>query len=160
MSARIAAISSSAILKTTINQKWNAIPSGSTIANSGSPSASVVKAASYSTMMLSKNAPIQTANAVPAVAKTFARHQTIHPSLKRQIDTLRGVPGVDRVILGPSRGCRHNRPVGTLKIQTTVPTGIRMLGYSDRGVSEFYVITSNSDGTRCEIVKRFELDET
>jgi len=99
-------------------------------------------------------------NTEAVMAKQFARHQTIHPSLKRQIDILREIPGVDRVILGPSRGCRHNRPVGTLKIQTSVPTGIRLVGFSDRGVSEFVVITSETDKTRSNIIERFDLDES
>ncbi len=87
------------------------------------------------------------------MAKKFARHQTIHSSLKKQVDHLRDLPGVSRIIIGPSRGIRHNRPVGSIKVQSNVPTGIRVLGYSDRGVSEFYVITSDVPGVRCRIVE-------
>jgi hypothetical protein len=94
---------------------------------------------------------------VRILSKTFARHQTVHTSLKRRIDALRGLRGVSRVILGPSRGIRHNRPVGSLKLQSDCKTGIRMLGYSDRGVSEFYVITSDIDGVRCEIARKFDI---
>ena len=93
------------------------------------------------------------------MGKLFARHQTIHPTLKRKIDIIRGLPYIDRIILGPSRGCRHNRPVGSIKIQTSITTGIRMLGYSDRGISEFVVITSNIDEAKQNIIERFELNE-
>ena len=109
-------------------------------------------------MTNSNNVHIRIVNVV-LMSKKFARHQTIHTSLKKQIDNLRAVEGVDRIIVGPSRGMRHNRPVGSLKIQSNVLTGIRMLGYSDRGVSEFYVITSDVSNTRCRIVKRFELED-
>ena len=91
------------------------------------------------------------------MANKFGVHKTVHPSLKRQITELSEIPGVDRVILGPSKGVRHNRPVGSLKIQTDVTTGIRMIGYSDRGISEFYVITSEIESVRAEIVKRFTI---
>lgn len=88
----------------------------------------------------------------------FARHQTIHRTLERPIDMIRNLPGVDRVILGPSRGIRHNRPVGSIHIQTNMPTGIKICGFSDRGVSEFYIITSNVDVVRVELLKRFDND--
>jgi len=103
------------------------------------------------TMTNWKNVHIQIVSVV--MAKKFARHQTIHSSLKKQVDHLREVPGVSRIIVGPSRGVRHNRPVGSIKIQSNVPTGIRILGYSDRGVSEFYVITSDVPGVRCRIAE-------
>lgn len=102
-----------------------------------------------------KNVYIQIVNAV--MTNKFGSHKTVHPTLKRQIAELCDLPGVDRVILGPSKGVRHNRPVGSLKIQTDVPTGIRMLGYSDRGISEFYVITSDIPAVRAEIEKRFSI---
>lgn len=92
------------------------------------------------------------------MSNKFGVHKTVHPSLKRQITELGEIPGVDRVILGPSKGVRHNRPVGSLKIQTDVPTGIRMVGYSDRGISEFYVITSEIETVRAEIIKRFTIE--
>ena len=91
------------------------------------------------------------------MANKFGSHKTVHPSLKKAIEELGEIDGVDRVILGPSKGIRHNRPVGSLKIQTDVPTGIRMVGYSDRGISEFYVITSEIELVRDEIVKRFSI---
>ena len=92
-----------------------------------------------------------------SVATTFGSHKTVHSSLKKPIEELGEIPGVDRVILGPSKGTRHHRPVGSLKIQSDVPTGIRMVGYSDRGISEFYVITSEIESVRAEIVKRFSI---
>jgi hypothetical protein len=88
--------------------------------------------------------------------KQFARHQSIHPSLKRQIGALRSLAGVDRIILGPSRGVRHNRPVGSIKVQNDLPTGIKLVGFSDRGISEFYLITSTISTVRKELGARFK----
>lgn len=87
------------------------------------------------------------------MSNTFGRHQTIHGTLKRTIAGIIEIAGVDRVIIGPSRGVRHNRPVGSVRIQTNIQTGIRLVGYSDRGISEFTIITSDVD------VVRKKLDE-
>lgn len=92
------------------------------------------------------------------MSSTYARHQTIHPTLKHKISAIWNIPGVDRVILGPSRGIRHNRPVGSIKIQSDATNAIRMLGYSDRGVSEFYVISSDLDAVRDRLIDKFDLD--
>ncbi len=91
------------------------------------------------------------------MANKYGSHQTVHPTLKRQIEELINIPGVDRVILGPSKGVTHHRPVGSLKIQSDVPTGIRIVGYSALGISEFYVITSDIPAVRAEIIKRFSI---
>ncbi len=88
-------------------------------------------------------------------SKTFGRHQTVHSTLKHEIASIRALTGVDRVILGPSRGIRHNRPVGSIRVQTTVQTGIRLIGYSDRGISEFYVITSDIPTVRSQLDDRY-----
>lgn len=89
------------------------------------------------------------------MSKQFGRHQTIHCTLKREIDNIRALLGVDRIILGPSRGTRHNRPVGSIRVQTSMPTGVRIIGYSDRGISEFYVITSDVEAVRARLNDRY-----
>jgi hypothetical protein len=79
----------------------------------------------------------------------------VHSSLKRIIEAIKAIPGVDRVILGPSKGVRHNRPVGSIRLQSNVQTAIRLVGYSDRGISEFYVITSDIPGVRSQLSARY-----
>jgi hypothetical protein len=71
----------------------------------------------------------------------FGQHQTVHPSLKKILDVLRELPSIDRIIIGVSKGGRHSRPVGSIKLQRIISTGIKMVGYSDRGVSNFTIIT-------------------
>jgi hypothetical protein len=90
------------------------------------------------------------------MSKTFGGHQTIYNgTLKREIETIRKMPGVDRVILGQSRGIRHKRPVGSISVQTNVATGIRLVGYSDRGIIEFSVITSDIATVRAQLDARY-----
>jgi hypothetical protein len=85
-------------------------------------------------------------------------HQTIHPTLKRQIDEIVRIEGVDRVVVGPSKGVRHNRPVGSMKLQSDTHSGIAMIGYSDRGISQFYVITSDIPTVRNTLTEKFSIE--
>jgi hypothetical protein len=90
----------------------------------------------------------------------FGRHQTIYTgALKREIETIQGLPGVSRVIIGRSRGTRHHQPVGSIHVQSDLPTGIKIVGFSDRGVTEFYVITSDIVNVRMMLNSRYEEDE-
>jgi hypothetical protein len=102
---------------------------------------------------------ISTTSANPMSAK-FGRHQTIYTgALKREIETIQGLPGVSRVIIGRSRGTRHHQPVGSVHVQSDLPTGIKIVGFSDRGVTEFYVITSDIVNVRMMLNSRYEEDE-
>jgi hypothetical protein len=89
--------------------------------------------------------------------KKFARHKTVHPSLKQQIEVIRNMPGVDRVIIGPSRGVRHHHRVGDIHVQCNFPTAVKIVGYSDRGISEFYLITSDRNMVRASLLEKFKV---
>ena len=86
----------------------------------------------------------------------FGLHTTVHSAaLKRALDVIIGLPSVDRIIIGLSKGTRHNRPVGSIKLQGILPTGVKMVGYGDRGVTSFFVVTSKPEATRQEIAEKF-----
>lgn len=91
--------------------------------------------------------------------KKFGKHQTIHSSLKKVIEMLLSLPSIDRIIIGPSKGVRHNRPVGSFRLQKDVYAGIRMCGYSDRGITQFTIITISPITTRLEINEKFHIEE-
>jgi hypothetical protein len=89
----------------------------------------------------------------------FGPHTTVHSAaLKRALDVIVGLPSVDRIIIGPSKGTRHNRPVGSIKLQRIMPNGVRMVGYGDRGVTSFFIVTSNPEAARQEIAKKFGIE--
>jgi hypothetical protein len=77
--------------------------------------------------------------------------------LKRTLDVILRLPSVVRIITGPSKGTRHSRPVGSIKLQEVVSNGVKMLGYGDRGITTFFVVTSNPETTRQEIEREFGL---
>jgi hypothetical protein len=89
----------------------------------------------------------------------FGAHRSVDSSeLKRALDVIIGLPSVDRVIIGPSKGTRHNRPVGSVKVQGVERNGVRMCGYGNRGVMSFFVVTSNPDAAQREIANKFGLE--
>ena len=89
----------------------------------------------------------------------FGRHRTVHSTaLKRALDIIIGLPSVDRIILGASKGTRHNRPVGSIKLQGIVQNGVKMVGYADRGVVSFFVTTSKPDAAARAIAEKFGIE--
>jgi len=86
----------------------------------------------------------------------FWPHKTVYSAaLKRALDVIIGLPSVNRIIIGLSKGTRHSRPVGSIKLQGIMPTGVKMVGYGDRGVTSFFVVTSKPEAARQEIAKKF-----
>jgi hypothetical protein len=88
----------------------------------------------------------------------FAPLATVHSAaLKRALDVIVGLPSVDRIIIGAKKGTKHSHPVGSIKLQGIVPNGLKMVGYCDREVTTFFVVTSNPEAARQEIAKNFGL---
>lgn len=93
-----------------------------------------------------------------SAAKNFGSHTSVHsPALKRVLNVIMGLPSVDRIIIGQSKGTRHSRPVGAIKLQGIAPNGVRMVGYGDRGIMSFFVVTSNPEAAQQEITRKFGL---
>jgi hypothetical protein len=88
----------------------------------------------------------------------FGPHKTVHSAaLKRVLDVIISLPSVDRIIIGTSKGTRHNRPVGSIKLQGVVQNGVKMVGYGDRGITSFFVVTSKPEAAQQEIAQKFGL---
>jgi hypothetical protein len=128
------------------------------VASFGYRVAHATRTGSSTRLKVWKNVTFPTAIAVEMMSKTYGRHQTIHPTLKQKINDIWNLPGVCRVIIGPSRGIRHNRPVGSVKLQANADHAVRLVGFSDRGVSEFSVVCNNLADVRQQIINLFRLD--
>lgn len=87
--------------------------------------------------------------------RKLGRHQTIHGDLKPAIEFVRSIPEVDRVIVGISRGGRHNGTPGVIRTQCIQPTGLKIIGFSDQGASEFFVVTSHPETVKAKIAERY-----
>lgn len=90
----------------------------------------------------------------------FGAYRTVYSAaLKRALDSIIELPSVDRVIIGPSKRTRHNRPVGSIKLQGIMPNGLKIVGYGDRGVTSFFITTSNPEAARREIASKFGIPD-
>jgi hypothetical protein len=100
--------------------------------------------------------PFQSSQNRRMAKQKFGTHMTVHSSaLKRSLDVIIGLPSVDRIIIGLSKGMRHGRPVGSIKLKGIMPTGVEMMGYGDRGITSFFIVTSKPEVARQEIAKKF-----
>lgn len=59
--------------------------------------------------------------------------------LKRSVRWLEKDPAVSKVILSISEACRHRYAPGTLRFKQDVDGGIKLNGYSGKGVTDIFV---------------------
>lgn len=73
------------------------------------------------------------------------RHKSVDKELKLSIIWLESLPESTKVILGLCESARHAYAPGTLRYQTTVAGGIRVIAYGGKGIMNLYVKVSDSD---------------
>ena len=67
------------------------------------------------------------------------KHKSMGKDLKRSVRWLESIPAVTKVILGFSEACRHKYAPGTLRYKLDVDGGIKVNGYSGKGVTDIFV---------------------
>ena len=67
------------------------------------------------------------------------RHKTLDKELKRNIKWIEGLPEVTKVVLGFSESCRHRYAPGTIRFKMDVDGGIKVNGYSGKGVTDIFI---------------------
>lgn len=67
------------------------------------------------------------------------RHKSMDKDLKRSVRWLENLAGIEKVILSFSEACRHKYPPGTLRFKQDVDGGIKINGYSGKGVTDIFV---------------------
>jgi len=89
------------------------------------------------------------------------RHKSLDKHLKPQIAWVEKLPGVQKVILGFSEACRHKYPPGHIRVTADVDGGIKLTGYSGKGVTDIFVRIdppSAREEVKRRIAERFALD--
>lgn len=69
----------------------------------------------------------------------LGKHKSMDKDLKRSIRWLEGIPFVTKVVLGFSECCRHKYPPGALRFKLDVAGGIKINGYSGKGVTDIFI---------------------
>jgi hypothetical protein len=89
------------------------------------------------------------------------RHKSLDKHLKNEIAWVERLPGVQKVILGFSEACRHRYPPGHLRFTADVDGGIKMTGYSGKGVIDLFIRIDPLDARediKRRIAQRFSLN--
>ncbi len=67
------------------------------------------------------------------------KHTSLDKDLGRSISWLEKVASVSKVVLGFSECCRHKYPPGHIRFKADVSGGIKINGYSGKGVTDIFV---------------------
>ena len=88
------------------------------------------------------------------------RHRSIDKALKKSIEFLCSINGVSKLVLGFSECCRHKYSPGYIKIKSDVDAGIKVNGYSGKGVTDIFIKIepiSDRDKVKSIIEEKFKL---
>jgi len=69
----------------------------------------------------------------------LGKHRSLDKDLKRSILWVAKVPGVTKIVLGLSECCRHKYPPGHIKVRVNVSGGLKVNGYSGKGVTDIFI---------------------
>jgi hypothetical protein len=72
------------------------------------------------------------------VEKT-GRHKSLDKDLKRSVEWLKSFTYVTKVVIGISECCRHRYSPGTLRWKSDVAGGMKLNGYSGKGITDLFV---------------------
>jgi len=89
-----------------------------------------------------------------------ARHTSVDKHLKSHILWIEDIPAVKKVVLGISEACRHKYPPGYIRFKMEVEGGIKVSGYSGKGVVDIFIKIdpiSKREDVKAMIAKRFKV---
>ena len=67
------------------------------------------------------------------------RHKSLDKHLKKSVKWIYNQKSVEKVILGFSESCRHKYTPGYIKFKHNVKQGIKVNGYSGKGVTDIFI---------------------
>lgn len=70
------------------------------------------------------------------------KHTSLDKALKRNINFLENHFAIKKIILGFSECCRHKYRPGAIKFKTDTDGGIKVNGYSGKGVTDIFILIS------------------
>lgn len=89
----------------------------------------------------------------------MSRHQSLDKNVKQNIEWIKTLPTVTKIVIGISESCRHKYPPGHIRFRIDVPGGIKVNAYSGKGVTDIFIKIepiSQREHTKTLIQKRFE----
>lgn len=88
----------------------------------------------------------------------MSRHQTLDKHVKLNINWIKTLPAVAKVVIGFSESCRHKYAPGHIRFKSDVDGGIKINAYSGKGVTDIFIkidpITER-ENVKAAILNRF-----
>lgn len=69
----------------------------------------------------------------------MSRHQTLDKHVKININWVKKLPAVSKVVIGFSESCRHKYAPGHIRFKSDVDGGIKINAYSGKGVTDIFI---------------------
>jgi hypothetical protein len=89
----------------------------------------------------------------------MSKHKSLDKHVKKNIDWVKTIPTVTKVVIGISESCRHKYPPGHIRFKMDVDGGIKINAYSGNGVTDIFLKIepiSAREQTKLLLLKRFE----
>jgi hypothetical protein len=87
------------------------------------------------------------------------RHQSLDKHVKLNIEWIKTIPAVSKVVIGISESCRHKYAPGHIRTKMDVEGGIKVNAYSGNGVTDIFIKIepiSEREKVKERIKERFE----
>lgn len=69
----------------------------------------------------------------------MSRHQTLDKHVKLNINWVKALPAVAKIVIGFSESCRHKYAPGHIRFKSDVDGGIKINAYSGKGVTDIFI---------------------
>jgi len=86
-------------------------------------------------------------------ARTIGKHNTLHRDILKTVQRFQRTTGVDKVVLGHPKNCRHRFTPGCVKFNRLIPNGIELKAYDGNGLRPVYLYTKQPD----EVLRQLRL---
>ena len=82
---------------------------------------------------------------------------SVPKSLQKSYELLKRQDGISRIIVGSSESAKYKSATGTFKYVSDFAGGIKIKGFSDRGITYFFVHCSNPEEIKIFLEETFDL---
>ena len=91
----------------------------------------------------------------------MSKHQSLDKHVKQNVEWVKTLAAVTKVVIGISESCRHKYAPGFIRFKRDVLGGIKVNAYSGNGVTDLFIKIdpiSEREHIKTQILKRFPLN--
>ena len=87
----------------------------------------------------------------------MSKHKSLDNQVKKNIEWIKKIPSVTKIVIGISESCRHRYPPGHIRFKMDVDGGIKVNAYSGNGVTDLFIKIdpiSEREAVKAKILER------